>query len=257
MGEGTIPFAARSVVWTLACAVWLGHARAEEVTPQATLEYDRAIDAAVDEYERGNYAEAREHFREAHDLHPNARTLRGLGKVEFELRNYGEAVRLLGEALDSSERPLVEALRVEVEQLLQRASAYVGEVHVNVQPGTATVIVDGVTVASGPQAELNLLVGDHLLEFRALGRLPERRQISVRGREQLAVHVTLSAVEAERASAPLQAPRSDATPVYKEPWLWVGSAVAAAGVAVAVIFAARDRHEGASGGTSGLVLPSP
>ncbi|MET0284800.1 MAG: tetratricopeptide repeat protein [Polyangiales bacterium] len=256
MGEG-IRSAARSVVWMLACVVWLGHAHADSVDTM-TPEYDRAIDAAIDEHERGNYAEAREHFREAHELYPNARTLRGLGKVEFELRNYGEAVRFLSEALESRERPLAEPLRVEVEHLLERASAYVGEVHVQVQPGSATVIVDGVTVANGPQAELNLLVGDHLLEFRALGRLPERRQISVRGREQLAVHVTLSAVEAERASPPPpQAPRSDAPPLLKRPWLWVGTAVAAAGVTLAVIFATRDRTEGASGGTSGLVLGSP
>ncbi|HEX5657737.1 MAG TPA: tetratricopeptide repeat protein [Polyangiales bacterium] len=264
MSEGTLSPAARGVMCILVCVsasiarTHGGVASAEEAqTPTTTLQYEQALDAAVDEYERGNYQEAREHFRAAHELYPNARTLRGIGKVEFELRNYGEAVRFLSDALAANERALSEPLRHEVEALLERARAYVGDVHVQVQPGSATVIVDGVTVASGPQAELNLLVGDHVLEFRALGRLPERRQISVRGRDQIAVQVTLNALESEHTSANPAAPRSDAKPLYKKPWLWVATGVAAAGVVVAAVLATRDHEGRPSGGTSGLVLGNP
>lgn len=211
--------------------------------PEPPHAYDLAIDQALDEHERGHFEEAREHFREAHEQFPNARTLRGLGKVEFELRNYGESVRFLEAALSEQARPLGAELRTEVETLLERARAYVGEVHVAVQPGTATVSVDGVTVASGPEAALKLLVGDHVLEFRASGRLPERRQISVRGREQINVQVVLTPPDssAQPASALPSERRPAQPPAYKKWWVWTTVGVAVAGAATAVVVASlRD-----------------
>jgi hypothetical protein len=220
-----------------------------------------AIDRAVDEHERGHFEEAREHFRHAHELYPNARTLRGLGKVEFELRNYGESVKLLQAALSAQERPLSAELRAEVQTLLERARAYVGEVHVEVQPGTATVSVDGVTVASGPQAALNLLVGDHLLEFRASGRLPQRRQISVRGREQINVQVVLAPPDAGVLTVfrPTAERPSAQTPTYKKWWVWsaVGVVAAGAGTAVAVSTLRNRSNHSTPGGTSRVVLMNP
>lgn len=205
--------------------------------------YEAAIDLAVDEHERGNFEEAREHFREAHELYPNARTLRGLGKVEFELRNYGEAVNFLSAALTTDARALSPELRAEVEILLDRARAYIGAVHVDVQPGSATVSVDGVPVASGPKAALELAVGDHVLEFRASGRLSERRQIRVRGRDRITIQVVLMAPESR--TRPFDGERLPGTqPVYKKWWLWtaVGVAVAVGVTATAVAVATRSEQ---------------
>jgi len=208
---------------------------AERGDPTSTSpRYEHAIDQAVDEHDRGNFEEAREHFREAHDDFPNARTYRGLGKVEFELRNYGESVKYLSEALLSPVRPLDRDLRREVEALLQRARAYVGEVRVEVQPGTATVSVDGVTIGSGPQAALELLVGDHVLEFRASGRMPERRHVRVRGRDQITIQVILAAPEV----APAMQRAVDDVPLRKKWWVWTSIGVVAAGTAVAISLAA-------------------
>jgi len=219
--------------------------------------YEQAIDEAVDEHKRGHFEEAREHFREAHELFPNARTLRGLGKVEFELRNYGESVKFLEAALASEVRPLTQELRNEVETLLERARAYVGEVHVNVEPGTATVSVDGVTMATGPQVELDLLVGDHVLEFRASGHLPERRQVRVHGREHLRIRVVLNVPEDSARAGPTMPP--DATRVEVEPrrrkwWLWTAVGVVAVGSAVAVALAVTRSRDEEGGGSSGLTL---
>ncbi|HEX6239538.1 MAG TPA: hypothetical protein VFZ61_01540, partial [Polyangiales bacterium] len=47
--------------------------------------YADAIEQALSELEAANYPEAREEFQRAHAIYPNARTLRGLGMVEFEL----------------------------------------------------------------------------------------------------------------------------------------------------------------------------
>jgi hypothetical protein len=209
-----------------------------------TPEYERAIAQAVDEHERGNFEEAREHFREAHEIYPNARTLRGLGKVEFELRNYGECVKFLAAALGSEERPLSQPLRDEVTALLERARAYVGEVHVDVQPGSATVSVDGVPVASGPQAALDLLVGDHVLEFRASGHLSERRRIHVRGHDTINIQVVLAAPETSVAVHTGASERPPGQPpVYKQWWLWTAVGVVAVGTATALALSLRSTPE--------------
>ena len=235
-------------------------------TPSATEAtsreaYERAIDRALDEHERGHFQEAREHFRAAHELMPSARTLRGLGKVEFELRNYGEAVRLLTAALASDVKPLGPELREEVTRVLDRARAYVGEVHVDVQPGSASVSVDGVTVASGPQAALALLVGDHILEFRATGRLPERRRIHVRGGEQVNIQVVLAAPELTAHSrASLDERRPNGPPAYKKWWVWTLVGAVAAGAATGIVIAATYEAPGTrpvSGGSSNVVLRNP
>lgn len=228
--------------------------------------YGEAIDAAVREHELGHFVEARELLLRAHKLYPNARTLRGLGKVEYELRNYGHAVEYLQRALASPERPLDARLRADVEEVLARARAYVGEVHVNVDPGTASVIVDGITVASGPEASLRLLVGDHVIEFRADGRLPERRAVRVNGGEEMQIQVVLSPPQdlsvrgtPERTlvlRTPEQAPRED-RPVYKNPWLWTGVGIVVAGAVTAIAIAAtRDRDTLAEpfASSSGVVL---
>lgn len=71
-------------------------AMAQKTSPTSQAEpYEDAVRLALGEFDAGNFAEAREHFRKAHSLDPNARTLRALGLVEFELRNYGEAANFL------------------------------------------------------------------------------------------------------------------------------------------------------------------
>jgi hypothetical protein len=66
-------------------------------------------------------ARAREELRRAHAIFPNARTLRGLGMVEFELRSYVQSVQLLEQALAASVKPLDGKLRTDTEALLARA----------------------------------------------------------------------------------------------------------------------------------------
>jgi hypothetical protein len=219
--------------------------------------YGNAVEAGIKEHVRGNYQEARVHFLRAHALFPNARTLRGLGKVDYELRNYGDAVRYLEEALASQVRPLDQELRLETQQLLERARVYVGEVHVAVEPGSATVSVDGVTMATGPKASLSLLVGDHVLEFRAQGRMPERRSVRILGGERTVIQVVLSAPP-ETLSTSSHA-HDDRKPLYKRWWLWTAVGVVAAGVAVGIAVAAtRDpEHLATETGSTGVTLRNP
>jgi hypothetical protein len=243
------------------------------VTPQATSTpvvpeladppgYAELIDAAIREHELSHFQEARELLLKAHALFPNARTLRGLGKVEYELRNYGHAVTHLERALASPVRALDPRLRAEVEELLLRARAYVGEVHVAVEPSTASVIVDGVTVASGPQASFSLMVGDHLIEFHAAGHFPERRSVRIKGGEQTNIQVVLNAPnEGSERTAATGTKKQDTSKqaVTRKRWLaWTLSIAAVATTGLVLGLALRDDDpERSAGGSSGVVLRNP
>jgi hypothetical protein len=212
--------------------------------------YRPLISEAVAEYDAGNFAEARSLFDKANTLYTTARALRGLGMVEFELRNYSDSVSFLEKALDSKVQPLEGKLRAETEALLGRARGFIAQLNVAVEPGAATVIVDGTPVQIGAQGRLVLEVGDHVLEFSAQGYVPEKRVMKVKGGEQQVLHITLPIERVEQpqlqvqadpgapsaTSAPAAATRADSgepgRPLYKNPWLWTAVGVVVVGLAV-------------------------
>src|SRR5438270_7301880 len=93
--------------------------------PAETSQYRAMLNEAVSEYDARRYEEARALFRRAHELSPNARTLRGIGMASFELREYVEALRALEGSLVEQRRPLTAPQRQQVEGLLERTRAFV------------------------------------------------------------------------------------------------------------------------------------
>jgi len=204
--------------------------------------YREAIDAAIEEFNAGNYEEAREQFDTAHRLLPSARTLRGLGLTGFELRHYSEAVTFLRQALACEVRPLEGAMLTDTEAFLQRAEGYLGTVKLEIQlePAAVTLLVDGETREYVPTEPLVLAVGDHLFEFRATGRATERRTAHVQGRQVLTIQVALPALtDSSNASASSGERQPGRTPVYKRWWFWTSIGVVAAGAVVAGVLATR------------------
>jgi hypothetical protein len=193
-------------------------ARADASEPP---EYRQVVEEAVDEFEAGRFQESRALFTRAHQLFPNARTLRGLGMTEFELRNYAESIHDLEEALSSKVRTLEGPLREETERLLRRARAFVSRVMLELEPRHARVIVDGMVVRVGPGQALLLTVGEHVLEIQADGYAPERRVLSVKssGDETLRFELRLTGgVPTAPPAAP--APTHAAGPVMLPPPAW-------------------------------------
>lgn len=113
------------------------------VTSTTADRYEYAIGLGVEEFERGNFEEARTRFAEAHAAQPNARTLRGLGMVEYELKHYLVAVQHLRKSLTAVSRPLDEAQRAQVEELITLANAYLGTLDIELAPEQATLLLDG------------------------------------------------------------------------------------------------------------------
>ena len=117
-------------------------------------EYLRTVTEAIAEYRLGNWSEAEALFRRAHELNPNARTLRGMGLAAYENRTYVRAVTLLREALEDNRQALSSKQRTEVEQTIERASRFVARYEVSLDPDFATLQVAGNPATLDPSGEL-------------------------------------------------------------------------------------------------------
>lgn len=204
--------------------------------------YRSLVRDAVAEFDAGRWAEARALFRQAHELEPSARTLRGIGMCSFELREYAAAIRELRAALAERRRPLPRAHRRQVERLLARAYDFVGRFRVTLAPADAVLRVDGVE-PEPDDGELVLDLGRHVITAEREGHVPVERRIEVRGGEQGDLHIVLSPVPvAEALPSPLPPPAvhgADPAPVVA-----LGSAGAAlAGAVVATLWLADREHE--------------
>ena len=245
-------------------------AAAEPPSATAPPGYDQTIDTALQEFEAGNFAEARSQFLKAHAIFPNARTLRALGKAEYELKNYRQAVGYLEQAVDSKVRPLTSEQRVETQRLLESARGYLGRYFIDVKPPDATLLLDGTPVSLGDRGLLVLNVGDHVLSLEAEGYLPERRQLRVigGGTERLSIELQPApsaaaplppvALESDDESSVASAPQTEARPLRKKWWLWTGVVAVVAGAAVAgVLLAKREPKTDYERTTSGVMIKVP
>ena len=198
MASTTLRRQAARLTWSLSAALWWvalcptprGLAQAGE-EGGAQDAYSRLIAEGVAEFNRENFEEARALFVRAHQQKPSARTLRGLGMVEFGLRNYPQSVSLLQLALEATERPLEGDVRRETEALLVRARRFVTEYELSLQPAQAQLRVDGVAVAVAEGGTLRLQAGDHVVQVRAEGYITEQRIVRVvgGGRARLSFHL--------------------------------------------------------------------
>jgi tetratricopeptide (TPR) repeat protein len=212
--------------------------------------YRAAIDEAISEFAAHRFGEARELFARAHAIYPNARTLRGLGLAEFELRDYVSCVRHLDQALRSPERPLDEDLRHETEKLRERANGFVARLTLASRPNPSRLLVDG-SQSEWTAQPLLLSFGAHTLELYASGYEPTKISLFLSGGEQRTINVELK--------QPYAAERRDVkeSSWYASPWLWVAvGTVVIAGAATGVVLASNPRTaEQPFGGTSGVVIP--
>jgi len=220
-------------------------ARAESAATQSPSPpgYDAAIDLALSEFERGNFAEAREDFLRAHKIFPNARTLRALGKAEFELKSYADAQTHLELSLESRVRPLTAAQRSEALSLLARARAHLARYTFVTTPGEAEVALDGNPAPLDAARSLTLSEGSYDLEVRADGYASLQRDLRVVGGvdEHLTLELSPLVSDLPAPTLPVEAERNEATPLRRKWWLWTGlAAVVVAGAAVGVVLALRE-----------------
>lgn len=224
-----------------------------EPSPVAQAEepagYRLLVSEAVREFGARHFAEARGLFSRAHALFPNARTLRGLGATEFELRNYRECVMYLERALEMPVRSLDQDLRERTEKLLTRARGFVGRLELTVLPATTTAVIDGVPVHGAK--EILLDVGDHELEFHAPGYLPEKRRLHVHGGDSRTLRIALT--------LNINLTRSEQTPAARSQrirriWWVSGAAALLTGAAVGLAVGLRPDRTSYVDGSENVVV---
>ena len=246
----------RRVVGTMAAwlLAWVLCVGAEAQQTQDPPGYQDHIADAVREFDAGNFEEARSLFLRAHNLFPNARTHRGLGFTEFELRNYGESIRHLQLALTSEVKPLDERLRSDTKRVLHRAQNFVGHLRLNAEPEPTQILIDEVPVEIPEGQAILLRVGDHTIELRTAGYAPERRRLSFKGGEEQTLHVAFSRPVGPQRAAPAPAeplrgaeqPRRDSRRWVKSPWLWTAVGLLVVGAAVGTGVAVARRNDGST-----------
>jgi hypothetical protein len=225
--------------------------------PDASLAppgYAEAANLGLEQFDAGNYAEARSHFARAHELWPNARSLRLLAHAEYELKNYVLAKRLSEESLVSRVRALSDAQRVETEELLHKLRAYVAHYRIDTRPKDSLISIDGQVIALDALGGVFLDVGPHLLEVEAPGHQPRRRELEVHGTVDQELSIALEPLPVQYATrGPVDAP------LRQKWWLWasVGAVATAALVTGLVVGLRGPETREVTGGSSGVVIRVP
>jgi hypothetical protein len=249
----------------LAVFCWPALAQLPEAVAQSEPQgYRELVQDAVNEFAVHNFEEARVLFSRAHALMPSARTHRGLGMVEFELRNYRESIVHLEEALRSQVKPLDGERRTETERLLARANDFVGRLVLKLQPSAASVSIDGTPLDVSADEGVVLGLGEHILVVEADGYAPHKQTLSIAGGDLQTLKVVLvkTLVSAPPGLAATQRVAAPAKPRrwYKSPWLWTTLGVVVLGAAAGTTYAlVRSDSETAPpyGGTANAVIEAP
>ena len=208
-------------------------APAGSTAAEETPEYKQAIGQALEEYGLQHYEESRSLFEKAHALDPNARTLRGLGMVEFELRHYVAAEGYLEASLKSGKKPLTEEQRQAVQGLLTRTKQFIAKYELAVEPEAPAgmrVELDGKPVRWGDKEPLSVEAGEHVLRVSAPNSEPREVHHDVKGGEQQTLRIELAIRNPQQSD---QAPKQDLGPVRPYKKLGIGLTVAGGVVAIA------------------------
>jgi hypothetical protein len=151
--------------------------------------YDALVREAVGEYNMGNWREARLLFGQAHELHPSARTWRGMGLTDYESKRYVEAIGELQAALESTVKRLTDAQREEVQGVLERSQRFVAIYTLTLPSDASELRLDGKPASVDDNGALRLNPGAHVLSVRrASGAVLERRfdvEVGARGTLEL------------------------------------------------------------------------
>ena len=186
----------------------LADARAQDDSRNSP-EYKELIKKALQEYQLGNWGEAKVFFSDAHALFPNARTLRGLALTYYAERDYVKAIDYFEQALANPVQPLTPELQSGVREFLSQAQRFVAHVKLNVKPRSAQLRIDDAVVTPDADGMLELNPGQHELVASASGyeTLTRRWKVDAGARSELSLELkSQSAALPAVATAPVAAP---------------------------------------------------
>jgi hypothetical protein len=244
--------AAFCVFSTLVSVAPVAPAQSSTLSPEerADSSFRRGREAA----QRGAWAEAHAHYREAWSVKQSHDIAANLGQAEMKLGLYRDAAQHLAFALRHF--PVTAdagAVRTRIEQTFRDAKRRVVSVHVVVSRAQATVSVDGTPIGHSPlPSEVYVEPGNHRIEAELAGHRTATADLSASAGEEKSLVLTLEPVsDPEAAPAPPPPPaesppavtRSHAetaapapTPQKSLTPVWIGAGTTLAAVAAGATF---------------------
>jgi hypothetical protein len=216
-----------------------GEAVQAEVSDAHKAEYEELTKKGIREYELNHWAEAKTYFTRAHTLFPNARTLRALGLIAFEMRDYVESLGLLERALADKRKPLAGTMRQEVSDLADDARSFVGRVSLVLEPANASVFIDDEPVKLREQGSLLLDPGEHELRVEAAGYRSQSRSLRAPAGQAIELKLALVAANggAPGSGAELAVAATPATDAATGASWWSTQRIVAVGLGAGAVVA--------------------
>jgi hypothetical protein len=155
------------------------------------------------EYRRaGQYEQALQAFKRAHELAPSPKTLGQLGFASSDLHHWVDAERFFTASLQSESYPWVQKYRSYMQETLKVARAHIGELLVR-GPAGAHVFVDETLVGTLPlAAPLRLDEGNSTVKVEAPGYKPRLEPLSVHPGSLFVINAVLEPAEGASFAQP-------------------------------------------------------
>lgn len=145
--------------------------------------YTNLVADGIRAFDQGRYLESRATFSRAHELRPNARTLRGMGLAAYEAGRYALAVYDFERALAETRQAMTPTQRAEIEKLLLKADAQSARYRMRGLPRDAALLVDGEPSISDSRGALLVDAGKHELSLQLASGQVQRWGVMARGGE--------------------------------------------------------------------------
>lgn len=159
--------------------------------PRAQAAFERGRAALIGR----RYDEAAREFHEAARVEATPGTLRWLGVTLRSIGRYTEAIGAFERYLAAPEVGVTPTHLAQVRAAIEESRRSLAQLRVVVQPTSAALVIDGQERDRGG-AVIAIDPGPHVVELRAEGYQPSRREVELRPGGQLAVEVRLEEVPA-------------------------------------------------------------
>src|SRR5450432_2251716 len=211
-------------------------AAAQDTDPKQ--EAARRFERAIKLYEESDYALALAEFERVYELVPNYRVLYNIAQVSVQLGRYARALSTFKEYLKQGAAELPAERVTEVHAELANLVGRTAHVDVRVDRPGAEIVFDGSLVGTAPLPEsLVVDVGEHRIQVRAPGYVPQSADLSLAGGDHPERTFTLQAEQ--KAVIPTVVVERTATPAIHNSnhnamrWLgWTGTGALTAGAVV-------------------------
>lgn len=252
-----------ALVATLLLASPVG-VRAEEAdspeagpTPATIAEARARFDRGVELFDSSAYEASLAEFYQAYEIAPNYVVLLNIALAYERLDRPARAVETYQRYLDEGGERISADRRADIEAILTRLRRRVGQLAVNAS-GTdrAVLYLDDVEIGRTPlERPLIVSAGTHIIEVRAEGFHPSRREVIVAGGTMIEVDLELTPITIAATPPPIEVTPPPATPPSRPPltprgrtfrtvsYVMAGLAVAALGSAVGLLVWNDGRYD--------------